>query len=580
MRRVLTIVLCLIIGAAAAGRAQEGEDPFFFADMSRPPFDASQITAEDKILTVLRNGGAILARNIRISNRTRAQLIAVSLTIDPEHKLAFDTNALLRKKETPPPILIKGTDGGEQIDVNVIAQDLLAATYVIYGDFNNAKNKEALKLVAMLYDICVTIYPTDTELKYSREIFLENNSEAAWDEILKPSDGKAAEGSVNPPQTMRPLAVRGLELKNKKSEISGLRLVVSQTGIEAAASRMSATHMENVRDEGATRRLRLILKEGKSSSEGLDAIADFMELRHGDWIKDGVIEFAFRDRNLMEEKELVSLACGLMVEGLVAGEGIDPGFACVGAMKADGSVQPVAGPLRKLRSARIAGCKVVALPNANRFAVIDLAILGQAGLLSEVQIFIVGNFDHAWSLARTARPEAIQESIDEFAGLQKSFASDGVLETIRSTEGKATLERILARTPNHASARLMLGFADGQLPSRLSLNGSVEELLIEFGKLTAMVDLPLKVAPSAASELKDFQESVARLKEINVRVELRAKAYSDALLKFAEAMEGQKRAGGSAAAGTQLHERGVTALKEASAALKQIQTDPELLERF
>lgn len=577
MKRLLTLALCLPL----AIRGEENkEDPFFYVDLTNPPFDASQVVAEDRILTVLRSGATILSRNIIIPNRTRAQLVAVSLAIDPEHKPAYTTNLLLRQKEQPPPFNVKNLEG-EPIDLNRIAQDLLAATYEVYGDVGNQKNKNALILVAMLYDICSTIYPSDPELKYSYEIFLENNKPAPWDQILKPSDGAAAaEKPANPELTMRRVAVRGLEMKRKKAEVKNLRLTLDMTsGFAGNVGEMSATHMENVRDTESVRRLRLDHREKDRAAGGLEALATFMEIRHGDWIKDGVIEFGFLDEKLMRMDESIGLACALMVEELVTGDALDPKFSCSGALGANGSITISDAVIQKLRGARTGACELAVLPNSNRYALADLALLGEAALVAEVQIFLVENFDQAWSVAKSERPAGIATSIAEFDQLRARFRSEGVMETIRSESGKAALRRILERTPNHGSAQLMLAAANGQLPKQLSLRGSMEELERQHRALTLNLNLPPDLGPKASHDLKFYQDLTAEFEKLNARVDPRAKEFSDALLKLAEAMEEQKRVG-KVDEGTQLKARGDEALKGVGEQMAKIQADPQLLEAF
>ena len=77
-----------------------------------------------------------------------------------------------------------------------------------------------------------------------------DNEPAAWDKILKLSDGApamaAAAVPANPAPTMRPIAVKGLEMARKQSGIYGLLIMEVGSGQAGKASRMSATHLETM----------------------------------------------------------------------------------------------------------------------------------------------------------------------------------------------------------------------------------------------------------------------------------------------------------------------------------------------
>ena len=516
--------------------AQATEDPYFYVDLSEPAFDASKFRIEDEVLTVLRNGATILSRNIVISNRMRAQLLAVALTIDPEHQLAARTNELLNKKERPEPVNIIDPETKKPIDLNLIANDLLEATYAVYGASDNSTNKDALTLTAMLYDICHTLFPTNEELSYSRDIFLQNNKPAPWERVLKPAGAPAAAQSP----AMRLAAVRGVKLARTTTGVTAL----VNTQSDAAAMAMRVKHLENVTDETAVRRMRFDGDVEKPMADPLPAIAELMEQRHGDWVKEGLIEFAFIDRSPLNDEETAMLACAVMVEGLISSDGIDEAFACAGSLTAEGAVLATSAPLAKLRAAELSGTRIVALPSVNRAALTDLALLGKAVALTKMQVFLVSKFDDTWAVARSERSPEIQASMGDFARLQARFEKDGVTATIRSESSQQLLRQILMRTPNHGSAMLLLAAAENRLPTKLSFDGSVEELIARHAILQAQID-PVTETPLPTSDLVFFQNELVGLKQIIPKIGEKAKPLGTALLEFAEALEGQKRAGGT-----------------------------------
>ena len=110
----------------------------------------------------------------------------------------------------------------------------------------------------------------------------------------------------------------------------------------------------------------------------LHGVAKLMNDRHDGWIETGMIEIAFQEKFVPKDGDSAGLATGLMVESLVTGAPIDPGFTCTGALKGDGTVAPIGGVVAKLRGAQKFGSRLVALPSENRYALTDLTVLGQA----------------------------------------------------------------------------------------------------------------------------------------------------------------------------------------------------------
>ena len=91
------LLLLLGIAVAASGFTQEptaaaAGGGWFYADVeTNAPFAPAQVVAGSTDFKNLPFVLAGVARTSKISNRSRAQLLAVALTFEPDHRLAFLT---------------------------------------------------------------------------------------------------------------------------------------------------------------------------------------------------------------------------------------------------------------------------------------------------------------------------------------------------------------------------------------------------------------------------------------------------------------------------------------------------------
>ena len=344
------------------------------------------------------------------------------------------------------------------------------------------------------------------------------------------------------------------------------------------ASRLTATYLKSG-DGYHQRGLRFNQSVGQYMKGSLPEIANYMEVRHGDWIGEGVIEFAFQEKQSLKDGDSAGVACGLLLESLVTGTRMDEKFACTGALNVDGSVQPIGGVVAKLRGAHKVGCELVAIPFANRYALSDLTVLGEASILAKMQVFVVKEFEGALALAREDRTEEVESALTKFSGLQAQFAKEGVMNVLRTKEAQATLQEVLAAIPDHASARLMLSAAQGRLPKRLSLNGSMEEIGAALFEVFELVNPPPNLQPLLGAPLADFEATEKAMQKLVPKLEPRTQPIGTAMLQFSKACTAFRAAPRSDAAKRQQAYRQIrVSFERILTEMDKIADDPELIE--
>lgn len=476
----LTLILGLF-SVTWCGAEEQGA--YTQPSFKKPMFQSAQIGVPSEESQRIAEMSAALATSEAdsLSQRNRAELIGVALTLDPDNRTAFTANHSLQSGDKPALVRYPNLT-----DRNVARQ---LADFALKIRKNNS---DARKLAQMLLSPSSALLKDDADLAYEIEMIDRWAGKLDWSNMFGSGDSL---------------------FRKKQSGIYGLLVIELEPGqMAGVASRMSATYLDG-RTAGTESRMQFNQSVGEMMLGSLDEVAAFLEVRHGRWISEGIVEFAFQDKIAPKDGNSAALACGLMTEALISGREIDPGFTCTGVLNADGSVQPIGGVGAKLRGAFKEGCQIVAIPHGNRFALSDLTVLGQAKSLAGMQVFTVETFDQAFDLAAGDRPEAIQASLDEFAKLQTAFATGNVIEVIKKPEAQQLLARVLERTPNHASARLMLDVARGEQTNELSLNGSLEELVEHWVKMlkNSTVRDPA-LAKQALVELKNARAGVGRLK--------------------------------------------------------------------
>lgn len=557
--------LILILGIwGAASVAAQNEDEYLAPVLAEIPFDPANLkVADDEARSWIRDACHVLVCNIVMPKETQGKMMAIALGLQPDHQEAKVTNAILIQGGRPGNITLRGPEN-RQIPDQVVYKSLHNHLYAMR---DKVKNDDEKMFVAMLFDALADIEKRK-DFHDARNLFRRmNNAAVPWDVILAKGGGSGKrEGN--------------LVLKSKQEGINALLVMeLGNTGAMAGqVSRLTSTFLANGQGNH-NRGLRFNQSVGRLMRQSLPEVAKFMEVRHDDWIGKGIIEFAFQEKVSPKDGDSAGLACGLLTEALISGVEFDERFACTGVLNVDGSVQPIGGVVAKLRGARKGGCELVAIPYGNRYALTDLTVLGEAGVLATTQVFVVSDFKEALALAMAKREKGLAGAIAQFGELQAQFREDGVMRVLRTKEAQAALEEILKAAPNHASARLMLSAVRKSIPKRLSLNGSLEELFALFAESAQLVTPPPGLIPLKSRPVSDFDSLQKALKKLAPKLEPRTEGTAQALARILSAcIEYRKHPGNNRTELLAKHKVITAAFEKLSREVEKLENDPELIE--
>jgi hypothetical protein len=312
-----------------------------------------------------------------------------------------------------------------------------------------------------------------------------------------------------------------IPLKGKAAAVSAL-LVVDLEGADMAGFSQALT--ANAIETGTRLPMgyRFNQDVGPDMARALDSAVRGLQLRHGAWPRGQSVEFTFREKYSPKDGPSAATACALILDSLITGEALDETFAVTGDMNSDLTVQPVGGVPSKIRGAAKGGSKVVAIPKANIRDVEDMVVLDGFGAVGNTQIFSIATFDEARALAVKERNDDVKGSIEDFAKLQSGQVK------LRTPEGKALIEGILRKTPNHLSADLLRRLQAGKAPARLSLVGSID--------IVRRTSAPFfnAIAEDRADTIKGpaFEKAMTTLTGLGNKIDPKVGPYHSAMVEF------------------------------------------------
>lgn len=312
-----------------------------------------------------------------------------------------------------------------------------------------------------------------------------------------------------------------IPLKGKAAVVSAL-LVVDLDGADMAGFSQPLT--ANAIETGTRSPMgyRFNQEVGPDMARALDSAVRGLQLRHGAWPRGQSVEFTFREKYSPKDGPSAATACALILDSLITGVALDETFAVTGDMNSDLTVQPVGGVPNKIRGAAKGGSKVVAIPKANIRDVEDMVVMDGFTAIGNTQIFSIANFDEAKALAVKERNEEVKSSIGDFAKLQSGQVK------LRTPEGKALIDGILQRTPNHLSADLLRRLQNGKAPARLSLIGSIDVVR----RTTAPFFTAMNEDRANTINGPAFEKAMTRLSGLSNKVDPKVGPYHNAMLDF------------------------------------------------
>lgn len=318
--------------------------------------------------------------------------------------------------------------------------------------------------------------------------------------------------------------------KLQQSQVKGLLVIeLPNNGFAASATQMNATAIPVDEQDGESFSIRFNQRVGDMMQAATQEVEKLMRIRHGKDLPTGHrIEFGFADKHTMKDGPSAAVACAMMSESIITGEEIQPSFAVTGDITATGEVRPVGGIVAKVRGAAKRGCKVIAVPIANKADVHDIYVLEGINAIVSTQIVLIENFDQAWEVGRGERSEKIQQALNDYEMVQAAIAR--APSNISHPQVREKLKSIVEAIPNHESARLIALHSVGKGPKRLSLTGSLQAIQGAAKELSVTIETGNYQERGVNSPLWD---SVSVLNRLRDNVDPRTKDYLDAFLKTA-----------------------------------------------
>lgn len=371
------------------------------------------------------------------------------------------------------------------------------------------------------------------------------------------------------------LVTNGVELKQRQAHVNGLLIMQLASGLEAG--QVTKMNVTVVPGNGSVRFGQPV---GSSMALALREVTKFMQLRHNGLAAGRDLEVAFEEKYSGKDGPSASVACGLLVEALVTGKQWDPAFAVTGDMNADGSVQPIGGVAAKVRGATKGACKLVAVPAKNERSVQDILVVDGPAPLAAIHVFALDQFDQAVQLADPDRTGMIQQAVTEFEIIRSVLERDPrqMLAILRTPQAVARLQAVLEKAPHSLSAKYLLMYAQGRVPTKLSLAGSLETADASAQGLVNSIksDFSGKALSLQPDELGG---TINRLRNLRPRLDSRVWPYVDGLVSCGEILRGELlNPSRSASKFNDMLVRAKQAGNMASAAKQKLLSDPEVIE--
>lgn len=313
----------------------------------------------------------------------------------------------------------------------------------------------------------------------------------------------------------------------KQTEIKGLLVIkLDNGGFAGTASQMNATAI----DKNSGFEIGFNQTVGEMMDKATEEVDKFIRVRYSDQLPGLRIELSFADKYSPKDGPSAAVVCALMVDSIISGKAIDPGFAATGDMTATGAVQPVGGVPSKIKGAIRKKCSHVGIPIANKSSITDAYLLKGIKSLYQIQIFSIETFNQALDLATKERPENVQTAMDEFAMIQKALLKDE--KYIYNTKVREKLRKVVKLTPNHLSARLLFLHSVKKAPDKLSLMGSLVGIDNAGSKLISMINEGnYKRAKGLGGDaLADLTSEMSRLRPM---LDMRTIKYADSYIDIA-----------------------------------------------
>ena len=309
------------------------------------------------------------------------------------------------------------------------------------------------------------------------------------------------------PEPAASIVARGGFTRNQAS-IAGLVVMATNTGAVGQALDIIATVTP-----GNTKFEREV---GEQMTIALDEAVRAVRVMHPGW--DGRdVRFSFGDKYIDKDGGSAGAAFAVCLRSLLEAFEIDTKYAMTGDITVDGRIRGIGGVIAKIKGATLDGSQVVGIPAENRDILGDLMILEGPGSLLPVQVIAVASLEEAVALARVDRNDALVSAIEKFSEVQALLGDGQDLNGRAGRTAEALLQEILELVPDHVSAAGLLQQIRGTAPAKLSITGSLAEVIQRARPgLDALDQLEVGTRPTTGQRrsITDAMAQVSKLRYI------------------------------------------------------------------
>ena len=515
-----------VVAILAAGdvHGQEGTK-----DRYMPPDFSKRLLKVESTLLTREDGDAIAAQLAalasnpsleEVSYSLREKALALAFTLDPVHRETRRTHSALSAGKTLPESVVT---------VPEIARSLAeAAESLAHED----ESTDESRLRAYLLAIAIEADPEGQE--ESRKAFAEAAGKAGvtgWQKIVKlrpgaepflPEDVVVVPNVGNPSSDPGPgvdsvddiqklgfarssasshaLTTRRIGPKGDRTTVTKFSKVTASVDLMDSAEREPRLRLSGFVLGGNTRGFRSL------------SLMQMLRTRHRDWPPRADVEVDFEQRDFGIPGRSCELAVALAADALKSGDEPASNVIPLGSVEKDGDLTASTdyGQLISTIPEESSNFVLVA-PLAVESDLVDFAVEGNFELLARYQFFLAGSVDEAARIASGTPGENVLRAMLEFGQIQDALPEGFGLSQLREEKVYTRLQRVVALSPNHASAAVLLRAAEKNLPPSLSLRGSLRvlgDVMEPWQPVYKFVESP-KVKKADEKKLAQLREDIA-----------------------------------------------------------------------
>lgn len=349
-----------------------------------------------------------------------------------------------------------------------------------------------------------------------------------------------------PPVVRATADAKSISLKRPKNSIGSLLYVQTPEGTFGQFTTISGNAQPV--DAGAAGEVAYERFLGPLTMKGLDAVMKSVQGLHGGWPRGQRVTLSFSERIAPVELEAATLPSALLLDSMIRDWDIDPSYAVIGMLKPDGSIEAVGAIAGRLDGAARARIARLAVPAGNEDQVADYLLSAGITAFVGTQVFTVKHYNDAGRLSLTKLDAQTAEAVTLFGSVQRTLAAMGPARSVgllRDARVQATLEKVLAAAPTHLSARVLLDWGTGKR-TQISLGGTMDA--IDRYAATLLRGFRAKNPEAIALPKDRVALEVTQLRRLRDRIDVQARPYLEALLRFGEALQKAQSPGGSSRA--------------------------------